>query len=69
MFEIAPNFDEHPAIQRVLGDKLIPADKRFDLLFEIVPDEAWDGVEENYDADAWFLNCETKKISAASTFI
>lgn len=54
MFEIAPNFDEHPAIRRVLADNSIPLEKRFDALFEKVPDEAWEEAEENYDAGAWF---------------
>ena len=48
MFEIAPNFDEHPAIHRVLRDDTIPIEQRFDSLFERVPDEAWETLSKRH---------------------
>ena len=54
MFEIAPNFDEHPAIRRVLRDESIPVDERFDQLFERVSDEEWEEADRSYDQRAWF---------------
>jgi len=54
MFEIAPNFDEHPAIRQALDDARVPVDKRIDTLFERVPEKAWEEAEKNYDAKAWF---------------
>lgn len=54
MFEIAPNFDEQPAIRRALGDETIPIDERFDSIFERVPDTAWTEAARDYDPDAWF---------------
>lgn len=54
MFEIAPNFDEQPDIRRVLRDENVPANERFDSIFERVSDEAWEEADQNYDYEAWF---------------
>jgi hypothetical protein len=54
MFEIAPNFDEQPAIRGVLRDATIPSNERMDRLFDRVPDGAWDEAERAYDPDSWF---------------
>jgi hypothetical protein len=45
MFEVAPTFDEQPAIARVLKDESIPADHRIDALWERTTDEDWDEAE------------------------
>ncbi|HSP80697.1 MAG TPA: hypothetical protein VLQ93_19365 [Myxococcaceae bacterium] len=54
MFEIAPNFDEHPAIRKVLRDPDIPVDERMDALFKKVPPKAWEEADLAYDSDAWY---------------
>ncbi len=54
MFEISPNFDEHPPIRRVLRDTRIPPDARIDALVERVSPEEWEEAERRYDASAWF---------------
>ncbi len=54
MFEIAPNFDEHPEIRKVLRDESIPLDERFDALFERVSDKGWEEADGNYDEYAWY---------------
>ena len=53
MFEIAPNFDVHPAICRVLCDNTVPEEKRLDKLFENEMNDAWEQVAENYEPEAW----------------
>ncbi len=53
MFEIAPNFDEQPDIQRVLSDSSIPLTNRFNALFDESLDQAWEEAEDNYDYRAW----------------
>jgi hypothetical protein len=45
MFEVAPTFDEQPAIARVLKDESIPADERIDALWDRTTDEDWDEAE------------------------
>lgn len=54
MFEIAPNFDEHPRIQQVLRDESVPPDSRIDMLLERISDQDWEEAERRYDANAWF---------------
>lgn len=53
MFEIAPNFDEQPAIKRSLADPTIPATERLDALFVPELDNAWEEAATNYDYRAW----------------
>jgi hypothetical protein len=53
MFEIAPNFDDHPAIGRALDDPGGERDGRVPRLLAAVPDEAWREAEARYDAKAW----------------
>jgi len=53
MFAVAPNFDEHPLIRRVLLDEREPPDSRIELLGEHVTDENWEAAEQNYDPLAW----------------
>lgn len=55
MFEIAPNFDEQPAIKAVLDDEKIPPSDRFERLWSpLVTEEAWNEAEKNHDENAWF---------------
>ena len=53
MFLAAPNFDEHPAVRRVLKDpKLEPSDK-LSALAERMTVRAWIEVEQNWDETLW----------------
>ncbi|HEX5748539.1 MAG TPA: hypothetical protein VFZ09_20030 [Archangium sp.] len=63
MFEIAPNFDEHPAIARVLGDSSIPIDERMDALFTKLPPSAWEQAERSYDPAAWYSESRNLHLS------
>lgn len=53
MFVMAPNFDEHPLIKRVLKNDSVAPDSRIEQLWEHTSDENWEAVEQNYDANAW----------------
>lgn len=41
MFEVAPTFDEQPAIQKVLTDRSVPPDVRVDALWKRTTEEDW----------------------------
>jgi hypothetical protein len=58
MFVVAPNFDEHPLIRRVLNDNNISPDLRVDMLFERTEEENWDEAEAQYDPQTWGVNPE-----------
>jgi hypothetical protein len=55
MFEVAPNFDEQPAIKAVLDDEKFPPEARIERLWSpLVTDENWEEAEKNYNEKAWF---------------
>jgi hypothetical protein len=54
MFEIAPNFDEQPAIKSILDDsKFPPADRLERLWSPLVTDEDWEQAANNYNENSW----------------
>ncbi len=53
MFEIAPNFDEHRPVQRVLQDSSVPPDERMDLLDERISEKEWQEAKELGDQNVW----------------
>jgi hypothetical protein len=53
MFVVAPNFDEHPLIKRVLQDNNVEPDLRIDRLWELTSEENWEAAAAGYDAGAW----------------
>ena len=54
MFEIAPNFDEHPRVRHYLDSSTVPPDERLNRLAASLSDEDWEAIERDYDAAAWF---------------
>src|SRR5262249_24020635 len=52
-FVMAPNFDAHPLVRRVLRDGRIPADLRVDQLWRRTTRKTWEQVQERYDPRAW----------------
>ncbi|HVE57386.1 MAG TPA: hypothetical protein VNB22_11205 [Pyrinomonadaceae bacterium] len=55
MFEIAPNFDEHPQIKTVLDDETFAPEDRIERLWSpLVTEEAWEEAAKNYNEKAWF---------------
>lgn len=55
MLVVAPNFDEHPLIQRVLKNREVESDLRIEQLWEQTSEETWEAAKQNYDANAWHL--------------
>src|SRR5262245_49764310 len=56
MFVVAPNFDEHPLIQRILKDESVPPDERIDRLWQSISEQNWEAASQGYDEHAWQLN-------------
>jgi hypothetical protein len=62
MFEVAPNFDEQPAIKAVLDEKDLTPEKRLEKLQSpVISDEIWEEARRNYDEDAWFPKSKKPK--------
>lgn len=53
MFVAAPNFDEHPLIQRILRDDKLSPDLRIDHLWQHTSEQNWQAIKQRYDANAW----------------
>jgi hypothetical protein len=55
MFEVAPTFDEQPAIARVLEDESLPPDRRMEALWDRTTDEDWEEAEARapFAEDFW----------------
>lgn len=58
MFVAAPNFDDHPLIQRILKDESIGPDSRIDQLWERTTDQNWEAIQQNYDPSCWIQKAE-----------
>jgi F0F1-type ATP synthase delta subunit len=53
MFELAPNFDEHPSFRKVLADPSLPAEGKMKLLSQVISDQEWREASELYDRGFW----------------
>ena len=53
MFELAPNFDEHPSFKRVLSDPTIPPETKIKRLSQAITDREWDEAQSQYDRAFW----------------
>lgn len=53
MFEIAPNFDERPAIHAVLTDMSIPSGSKMDELIHRTSEDDWEQAEAMRDERVW----------------
>lgn len=58
MFETAPNFDDHPLLQRGLSDERVKLEERIDALLQNATEANWGVVKEEYDPSAWQLKAE-----------
>jgi hypothetical protein len=56
MFIVAPNFDSHPLIQRVLKDPEVAPEARLEQLWQKTTEENWQAAKHHYDPQAWNLN-------------
>lgn len=55
MFAVAPNFDSHPLIRRVLEDTEVKPELRIEQLWEQTTEENWEVAAQGYDAREWGL--------------
>jgi hypothetical protein len=55
MFKVAPNFDQHPAINRALNDTQVAPDARIQRLLEVTTSSDWWEAKDRYDRAAWQL--------------
>lgn len=53
MFEMAPNFDEHPRIRGVMASANVDPETKLDLIVKRTPKRVWREIEQQYDAAAW----------------
>lgn len=53
MFELAPNFDEHPSFRRVLQDPSLPPEAKMRRLSQVITDREWDEAVRLYDRSFW----------------
>lgn len=60
MFVTAPNFDDHPLIQRLLTDEKVLANERIDTLWQHTTEQNWQVIKQNYNASAWQSLGESK---------
>lgn len=61
MFVMAPNFDAHPLIKRVLSDESIKPDLRIEQLWERTKDPNWRAAEQMYNPNTWLAPVEESK--------
>lgn len=53
MFEVAPNFDEHPNINKALTDENISPNSRILDIVHRTTKKDWDEAEKAYNPDVW----------------
>jgi hypothetical protein len=53
MFELAPNFDQHPSFKRILEDHSITVDTKMKRLSLAIGDAEWNEAAASYDRDYW----------------
>lgn len=53
MFLVAPNFDDHPLINRLLTNQAVEPDARLDELVAGATEGNWVAARRGYDASAW----------------
>ncbi len=53
MLETAPNFDDHPLLQRGLQDERVKLVERLAVLLQNATEANWGVVKEDYDPAAW----------------
>ena len=53
MFTVAPNFDQHPIVQRVLTASEVAPDERMKLILSEMKSSNWQEAKDRYDSSAW----------------
>lgn len=53
MFELAPNFDEHPAFQKILSDREVMPELKLRRLSQAISEKDWREAMSRYDRGFW----------------
>jgi hypothetical protein len=53
MFELAPNFDEHPSFHRVLADQELAPEVRMKRMAQVISEREWAQALAMYDRNFW----------------
>ncbi len=53
MFEVAPNFDDHPRVREALEDPAAPPMAKMQYLSSRVTEAVWQEVVLNFDRNFW----------------
>jgi hypothetical protein len=61
MFELAPNFDEHPSFKGVLEDMELAPDLKMRRLAQVITDKEWSEAQRHYDRGFWPSMLPAKK--------
>ncbi|HVK62268.1 MAG TPA: DUF4123 domain-containing protein [Bdellovibrionales bacterium] len=61
MFELAPNFDEHPSFRRILEDPSLPSEVKMRKLSQVISDRDWNEAISLYDRSYWNLRKTRKR--------
>jgi hypothetical protein len=61
MFELAPNFDEHPSFRRILEDPSLPSEVKMRRLSQVISDRDWNEAVSSYDRTYWNLRKARKR--------
>jgi hypothetical protein len=56
MFELAPNFDEHPTFLKVLADRELPSEMKLRRLSQSISEKDWREASDRYDRTFWLKN-------------
>ena len=61
MFELAPNFDDHPSFRMILEDPSTPSEAKMRKLAQVITDQEWREVLDLYDRNFWSSVLKSKK--------
>ena len=61
MFELAPNFDEHPSFRQVLEDPAVPPEVKMRRLSQQITDREWKEASRSYDRNYWIKGARRAK--------
>jgi hypothetical protein len=53
MFELAPNFDDHPSFRQVLADPMLKPEAKMRRLSQVISDREWDEAKSLFDPHFW----------------
>jgi hypothetical protein len=67
MFSVSPNFDENRLCQVMLSDEEKSPDDRADEIANVLSENNWDAIRNDYDPEAWVLPEAERESETVST--